>query len=246
MGHYAECVAGFFGYWWGSGFFFNNNQVNSGASTNQNLAVWAQVTITKEGVTQGTWDLTNQNQKFALGTDPASGGRINGLVSDYTHQFGYNDPTFGTNTNTDYVFSGGKYCLSAAYAPMPCDDPNNAPTFGPISNNLGADQAAYAVLFPELNLELSKLFLLSSLDGYAMHVDLRMGCTLKDGDITTPSGTCTGRDLNNGYEQLFMGSTTGTTYVNTPEPSSIFLIGLGLLGMGWSIHRSRGTGRLTA
>lgn len=238
-----SALQGFLGTGGAPVFFFNNNQVNSGASTNQNLAVWAQVTITKDGVNQGTWDLTNQNKAFALGTDPASGGVVDGPVSAYTSTPGYISPIDGDNVNTDYVFSGGKYCLNSLYAPVACDGSQGSVAFGPISNNLGANQAAYAVLFPEMNAQLSSLFTGGvDLTGYAMHIDLRMGC-----DLTNPANNadCIGRSLNNGYEQLFMGS-TNANYVNTPEPSSIFLIGLGLLGMAWSQRRHPTIGRFTA
>jgi len=55
-------------------FFFNNNQVNSGASTNQNLAAWAQITLTGPGGQLGTWDFTNNNKPYALVT--AGGGGV--------------------------------------------------------------------------------------------------------------------------------------------------------------------------
>ncbi|WP_168226696.1 hypothetical protein [Rhodoferax sediminis] len=50
-------------------FFFNNNQVNSGASTNQNVAVWAQVSLTGAGQNTRYFDFTNSNNPYALFTD---------------------------------------------------------------------------------------------------------------------------------------------------------------------------------
>jgi hypothetical protein len=50
-------------------FFFNNNQVNSGASTNQQLAVWAQVSLTGAGQTTRFFDFTNNLSRYALFTE---------------------------------------------------------------------------------------------------------------------------------------------------------------------------------
>lgn len=209
-------------------FFFNNNQVNSGASTNQNLAAWAQITVTGPGGLLGTWDFTNNNSPYALVTE-GGGGVFMGDPTAYTSDG--SGPDAGTNANTDYVLSGGQICLNASFVPVSCAGPH---VYGPINHNLGANQAAYAVVFPELNAELSTLFALSSLDGYAMHIDFRMGCDPATG---TPATNCIGRDLNNGYDQLFIGTMVPPQKV--PEPSSIGLAGLGLLALGWSARRRR-------
>ena len=217
-------------------FFFNNNQTNSGGASAQSLAAWAQVSITNatNGVV-GVYDFTNRNSKYALFTE-GGGGNYLGSVASYTSA-GIGTPIAGNNSNTDYVLSGGAICY-LANVPVSCSNPHDR---GPLNHNLGADHAAYAVLFPELNAQLNSLFAsLSAADlaNFTLHVDLRIGC-----DAATAAGNCTGngttvpygRDLNNGFEQLFIGTAAAVGCPLTdpncnpiPEPGSLSLLGLGL------------------
>lgn len=190
-------------------FFFNNNQVDSGASTNQNLAIWARITLTGSGVNPLVFDLTNQGAAYG------AGGVYNGDPGNYTANPADYPPLAGTNAATDYVLSGGDVCTDSSFAPQACDG-SQAHTF---ALNLGANQAAYAAVVPELNAILA----LSNTGGYdALHLDLWMGC---DPATSEPGTNCVARSLNNGYEQLFIGTAV-------PEPSTVALLALGLLGMG--------------
>ncbi len=166
--------------------FFNNNQTNSGGESTQSLAGWAQVSITNaSGGLIGVYDLTNQNSAYKLFTE-GGGGTFMGPTT-YTSA-GLGNPIAGTNAATDYVLSGGAVCRQAG-VPVSCSAPHNE---GPVAHNLGADHAAVAILFPELNAQLSTLFnTLSSADlgAYTFHVDARLGC---DPTITNIAGVCEG------------------------------------------------------
>jgi len=217
-------------------FFFNNNQVNSGAATNQNVAVWAQVSLTGTGANTRYFTFSNLGSSYALFTE-GGGGIFNGTAG--TGAFGginvaasaLPGPLAGTNAATDYVLSGGPICLTAADIPVSCSSPGAVT--GPINNNLGANQAAYALDSPALNDFLADWIGGSFSDYTDIHVNLRFGCDPATG--TAGVGDCIGRDANNGFEQLFIG--TSTTVIQVPEPGMLALLALGLLGLGLAYRR---------
>src|SRR5262249_2748299 len=134
-------------------FFFNNNQINSGGSSLQSLAAWGQAWVTDsagnivkgQGSNSGVYAFTNNAGKYDLF---AQGGRgtLLGDVSTYSAA-GISNPLAGDNPSTDYVPSGGSICRTSAGVPVPCSDPSATQL---VNHNLGANQAAYAILFPEL------------------------------------------------------------------------------------------------
>ncbi len=230
-------------------FFFNNNQVNSGASTNQSLAVWAQVSLTGTGQSTQYLTFSNTLHPYALFTE-GGGGVFNGTAGGFSFG-GINataaslpDPFAGTNASTDYVLSGGAICLSTAPSisgpigtPVSCT--SSVPHGSAINNNLGANQAAYALIAPALNAFLASWS--SGSSGYTdIHVELRFGCDPNTVGTDGPDagtvggdagvGSCIGRDANNGFEQLFIGTAANVTQV--PEPGILGLLALGLLGLG--------------
>ena len=208
-------------------FMFNNNQTKSGQATNENLAGWMAVTLyddPNDGDDVGPLTLYFSNQRSAYG----AGGTLNGTTGDEGTPGAPVGPYAGTNDDTDYVLSGGALCyLEATFAITPCPDSNNPNDgiSGPINHNLGANQAVYALVFPKLN----EILGLSDFGGYDyMSVDFRLGC---DPGTIDPEVNCVARDLNNGYEQLFI--TTTSRSINVPEPGVLALLGVALGGLAF-------------
>src|SRR5512139_1765606 len=204
-------------------FFFNNNQVNSGDAEDQNLAIWAALTLyDDQGVLQPlTFYFTNGGGAYALVSE-GGGGVLNGTAGSGTLG-APTGPLAGDNTSTDYVLSGGALCYTAALSVVSCSDP--LATGGPINHNLGANQAVYAVVFPALN----DILALASFGGYdVLSIDWRMGCDPNTTANCDGFAGNHGRSLNNGFEQLFIGTTERH---QAPEPATLALLGMGLLGV---------------
>ena len=238
--------------------FFNNNQTNSGGSATQSLAAWAQISITDAGgAVVGVYDFTNRNSKYDVFTN-GGGGTFLGDVTTYTSA-GIGNPIAGNNTNTDYVLSGGAICRNVFGIPVPC---GSLGALAPVAHNLGADHAAYAILFPELNAQLTTLFAGQSdavLAQYTLHADVRLGCdpSITGGAITS---ICTGNDptvpygrsLNNGYEQIFIAAASPLGCAPTdptcnpvpvPEPGTLLLVSLAMFALPL-VHGRRKMGQI--
>jgi hypothetical protein len=141
-------------------FFFNNNQVNSGAASNQSLLAWGQLIIrdTNTGAAPIVFDLTDM-------VPGGNGGIPGGDVTTYTspglasslYPFG----AAGWPGSDNFLLSGGQVTL-------PIGPGGTNVTF---NHNLGANQAAYAITAPELNAFLSSWTSASVYD--ALSIDLR-------------------------------------------------------------------------
>ncbi len=203
-------------------FFFNNNQTNSGDAEDQNLAIWAALTLYDDaGVLQPlTFYFSNLGGAYAT-IQEGGGGVLNGTAGSGTLGAPVG-PDAGDNTSTDYVLSGGQLCQDAALNTVACDDPTAVHT---VNHNLGADQAVYAVVFPALN----DMLLTAGFGGYdVLSIDWRMGCDPNTTANCDGFAGNHGRSLNNGFEQLFIG--TVTSVVTVPEPATLALLGSALLG----------------
>jgi hypothetical protein len=101
---------------------------------------------------------------------------------------------------------------------------------------LGANQAAYALSAPALNTFLAAW---TGASGYTdIHVELRFGCDPATvGGGAAGVGNCIGRDANNGFEQLFIG--TSATVTQVPEPGVLGLLALGMLGLAATTRRRK-------
>lgn len=233
-------------------FFFNNNQTSSGGSYDQSLAAWARITVKDAtGAAVGIYDLTNRGTTAGAGgayktVAEGGGGTLLGNVANYTANPLVANPVTGNRTSTDYVLSGGQLCLDSATGQVLVDC-NSAGAGTTINHNLGANQAVYALLFPELNTQLNTLFgtlSAGALASYTMSVDVRLGCDPATvGGATGPicQGSLTdgyGRNLNSGYEQIFISTQRDVTIVQLPEPAAISLVGLALFAAGW-VRRQR-------
>ena len=239
-------------------FFFNNNQTNSGGSHDQSLAFWAQAWITgpgggvfdpdgPQGPQSGYYEFTNRMSPFQL-TAEGGGGVPLGDPGAFTSA-GRTSPSAG-NGNTDYVLSGGQDCLATSLGGALVDCASPLADVGPVNHNLGANNAAYAAVVPELNAVMDGLIsgvlrpAGGALDQYVLHLDIRMGCdptlygTDPDAVLCSGGGTTWNKNLNNGYEQIFIGQLARAPI---PEPASASLLAAVLAagGAGAAARRRR-------
>lgn len=221
-------------------FMFNNNEINSGGGIYQNLLVWAQISLRDIDGSAATKYFTFANNCpagnvcLSGGVVGNTGGILSGPDKDpalYSRGAADNAypvaPASGTTPAlSDFVISGGQVCLNAGGNVVQCNDPSVADV---LNHNLGANQAAYAVVSEELDQELNSWWnggLGYGSDYDVISVDFRMGCNPQY--LTS----CTnGQMIDNGYEQLFIVAGLHQPQQDVPEPGALALLGIGLLSL---------------
>lgn len=181
--------------------FFNHNELNSdeGDFGAQMLWGWSHVYVTDDNG-NNVLDLFLQNTIGTTDSDP-NNPESNGV-------FGDNDFW------TEWVLAAGQVCID----PTNVMDPNIG-CLGDTSDqiffnhNLGADNAAYAIISDALN-----AFLLANSSAaagdFTVHFDVRLWSE------------------DNGYEQIFIGALNNIETELMPEPLTLALMGIGLAGIG--------------
>lgn len=214
-------------------FFFANNE--TGAPGSDNLAGWARIELSQisSNTLLGRFDLTNDtaHDGQGYGPPPAGGGVPLGNPANYTSNGA--EPFV-----SDFAMSGGDVCVNGVGLPVDCGDPGAGT---PVQHNLGGDRAAYAVVFPEMDALIAGIISnpLSDLSDFALHVNYRLGCgfemagfpEVQQGGNTLCDPTYA---LNGGDEKLFLGTQLlpgNPNPPNVPEPATLGLLLLGMLGL---------------
>lgn len=204
--------------------YFNNNQQNDDGPDlfgDNNLWAYAEVTVedTDGGGGSQTFYFRDLVSQYTLimnaSADLADNGIMDGSAT-YTNPFPDNGGM--------YVLSGGTVTLCFDYnngldntlgsTPVACT-PGTYDWSYDFEHNLGQNDVAYGITSLELNAIIHDLN--SVYDVMRVRVDFDQ--------------------LNNGYENLYIGAACVNCGSEVPEPNALALFALGLIGVGWMSRR---------
>jgi hypothetical protein len=209
--------------------FFDNNQV--GTTEPQNILVSALVCVSKSAETSLgdhssdiCFELVDQNGTNTQANFPGSFAE-NVDPSAFNTVLNYGDPLASDITDTTYPFGGpvlanGTICVrnvapfdAVAFNVQQCPAGSTL-----INNNLGTNVVEFIGGIPELN---------ANLELY-----LSQGYDLLSAQILF-------LNQNDGFEDIFLLAGPGGPPVDTPEPGTLLLLGLGALGLGLAVRRRK-------